>query len=338
MTLPPEINSFLMFSGAGSGPLLEAAAAWDGLASELSSAASSFGSVTSGLTAQAWQGPAAAAMASRTAGQARAVVSDFEAAQAATVQPLLVSLNRNSLVQMVMSNWFGLNAPAIAEIEADYEAMWARDVSAMSGYYSGASAAAAGLTPLQGLQSALQGLPGGVASQLGNAAAAAGINLGVGNQGSSNVGNGNNGNSGSYDTGNGNAGIADTGAWNSGSANTGNGNSGNTNTGLWNSGNVNTGVGFITNTAATNSGFGNTGAGDSGFFNTGSTMSGLYKGPPAAQATWGSRVSSTRQPAVRTLTVPCPACSMWGSPGPSLATPAAMSAASSRERSTSAPE
>jgi len=62
MTLPPEINSLLMFSGAGSAPLLEAAAAWEGLASELGSAASSFGSVTSGLAGQAWQGAASQAM------------------------------------------------------------------------------------------------------------------------------------------------------------------------------------------------------------------------------------------------------------------------------------
>ncbi|WP_155769736.1 PPE domain-containing protein, partial [Mycobacterium asiaticum] len=33
--LPPEINSLRMFSGAGSGPMVEAAAAWEGLAAEL---------------------------------------------------------------------------------------------------------------------------------------------------------------------------------------------------------------------------------------------------------------------------------------------------------------
>lgn len=33
--LPPEINSGRMFFGAGSGPMLAAAAAWDGLAAEL---------------------------------------------------------------------------------------------------------------------------------------------------------------------------------------------------------------------------------------------------------------------------------------------------------------
>jgi PPE-repeat protein len=30
--LPPEINSFLMFAGAGSSPMLDAAVAWEGLA------------------------------------------------------------------------------------------------------------------------------------------------------------------------------------------------------------------------------------------------------------------------------------------------------------------
>ncbi|BBX76207.1 hypothetical protein MSHI_41130 [Mycobacterium shinjukuense] len=60
--LPPEVNSGLIFAGAGSGPMLATAAAWDGLAGELASAAGSFGSVISGLTDQAWQGPAAQAM------------------------------------------------------------------------------------------------------------------------------------------------------------------------------------------------------------------------------------------------------------------------------------
>ncbi|AMC52773.1 PPE family protein PPE62 [Mycobacterium tuberculosis variant bovis BCG] len=54
--LPPELNSLRMFTGAGSAPMLAAAVAWDGLAAELGSAASSFGSVTSDLASQAWQG------------------------------------------------------------------------------------------------------------------------------------------------------------------------------------------------------------------------------------------------------------------------------------------
>ncbi|ORW69048.1 PecA family PE domain-processing aspartic protease [Mycobacterium saskatchewanense] len=179
---PPEVNSSLMFSGAGSAPMLAAAESWNGLATELNAAAQSFTSVTSGLAEQAWQGPAAAAMlqtATRYAGflnaataqaqtaaaQAQAVVSAFESAQAATVHPFFVAANRNELVQLVVSNLFGQNAPAIAAAEADYEEMWARDVGAMLGYHGGASAAAAALpswsTAVQGLSSELSAVVSG---------------------------------------------------------------------------------------------------------------------------------------------------------------------------------
>jgi PPE-repeat protein len=57
--LPPEVTSAQMYTGAGSGPMPAAAASWEGLASELGSAAQSFTSVTSGLP---WQGAAASAM------------------------------------------------------------------------------------------------------------------------------------------------------------------------------------------------------------------------------------------------------------------------------------
>ena len=225
LVLPPEINSSLIYSGAGSVPMLEAAAAWDGLAAELGSAAESFSSVTSGLTGQAWQGAAAEAMAAAAAPysgflsaaaaqaqgaatQAKAVASAFEAAQAATVHPLVVVANRNELVQLVQSNFVGQNAPAIAAAEAQYEQMWAADVAAMAGYHGGASTAAAQLSSWQG---ALLGLPGvsQVASAVsgspvGNAAAAAqselstltglpSLNTGLGNIGNWNLGGGNKG-------------------------------------------------------------------------------------------------------------------------------------------------
>src|SRR5206468_9376027 len=61
--LPPEINSGLMYSGAGAAPMLAAAAAWEGLATELRTTASSFRSLVTGLTDGPWQGPAAASMA-----------------------------------------------------------------------------------------------------------------------------------------------------------------------------------------------------------------------------------------------------------------------------------
>src|SRR5271166_711785 len=177
LTLPPEINSLLMYAGAGTAPMLEAAAAWNGLAAELGSAAQSFASVTSTLAGQAWQGAAAQAMAaaaapyagwlsaaasqaSGAAAQAAAVASAFESALAATVHPLQVEANRNGLVQLVMSNLFGQNWPAIAETEFNYAEMWAQDVSAMVGYHGGASAAAGQLLSGQASLPPIPSLPG----------------------------------------------------------------------------------------------------------------------------------------------------------------------------------
>ena len=214
-----------MFGGAGSGPMLAAAAAWDGLAGELGSAAASFGSVTSALVGASWQGPASVAMAgaaapyigwlhaaaNRAAGsaaQAQAVVSAFEAAQAATVHPLAVAANRSDLVSFVRLNVFGQNAPAIAAAEAEYEQMWAQDVAAMSGYHAGASTAAAQLSSWQG---SLQSVPGQLASAFTG-------NVLPGNTGNSNVGGGNTGNG---NWGSGNVGNANVGGGNSGDDNLG---------------------------------------------------------------------------------------------------------------------
>ena len=103
--LPPEINSALMYAGAGSGPLLAAAAAWDGLAADMWASASSFDSVVSGLASNGqWMGPSAesmtqaagpylqwlhgaAAHASMSAMQARVAAMSYEGAFAATVPP-----------------------------------------------------------------------------------------------------------------------------------------------------------------------------------------------------------------------------------------------------------
>ncbi|HUH72709.1 MAG TPA: PPE family protein, partial [Mycobacterium sp.] len=91
--LPPEINSARIFAGAGSGPLLMAASAWDGLASDLAGAASSFQSVISGLANGPWSGPSSAAMAeaaapyvgwlSAAAGQAETAGAQAQAAATA---------------------------------------------------------------------------------------------------------------------------------------------------------------------------------------------------------------------------------------------------------------
>jgi PPE-repeat protein len=179
--LPPEINSALMFAGAGSGPLHMAASAWDGLASDLSRAASSFDSVISGLTSGLWSGPASASMvaaavpyvgwlsaaagqAEAAAAQARAAATAFEAAQAATVLPTAVTANRVSLTLLIATNFFGQNLPAIAMNELEYLEMWAQDVAAMVGYHAGATSVASTLPSFSVPPASLPGLGNVVSS------------------------------------------------------------------------------------------------------------------------------------------------------------------------------
>ena len=160
--LPPEINSGRIYDGPGLGPMLAAAAAWDGLAAELHSTAASYSSVTSSLTA-GWQGPssttmadavapytawmrATASQAEQTATQARAAAAAYETAFAATVPPPVVAANRALLMSLIATNIFGQNTPAIAATEAQYAEMWAQDAMTMYGY-AGSSAAASQVTP-----------------------------------------------------------------------------------------------------------------------------------------------------------------------------------------------
>jgi PPE-repeat protein len=179
--LPPEINSARIFAGAGSGPLHVAATAWDGLAQDLSASAASFDSVIVGLTSGPWAGPASASMAAAAApyvgwltaaagqaaaaaAQARAAAAAFETALSATVHPAAVTSNRTTLSSLVATNFFGINAPAIAATEFQYVEMWAADVGAMLGYHSGATSVASTMS-----QFSLPSLAGlaGWASQVG---------------------------------------------------------------------------------------------------------------------------------------------------------------------------
>jgi PPE-repeat protein len=161
--LPPEINSARMYSGAGSGPMLSAGAAWSQLAAEMRSAAASYSSIISGLTSGGWLGPAStsmaaaaapyaawmnttAAQAEQTAAQVQAAVSAYESAFGMTVPPAVIAANRAQLASLVATNILGQNTPAIAATEALYAEMWAQDAAAMYGY-AGSSATASQLTP-----------------------------------------------------------------------------------------------------------------------------------------------------------------------------------------------
>ncbi|MEB3064810.1 MULTISPECIES: PPE family protein [Mycolicibacter] len=161
--LPPEINSARMYAGTGPGSLLSSATAWQELAGELNSAATSYRSVVEGLTSGAWMGPSALAMAAaagpyatwlgatgaqaqQAAAQLTAAVGAYETAYAATVPPSLIAANRSLQATLVATNILGQNTAVIAATEAEYLEMWAQDAAAMYGY-AAASAAATQVTP-----------------------------------------------------------------------------------------------------------------------------------------------------------------------------------------------
>jgi PPE-repeat protein len=192
--LPPEVNSGRMYAGAGSGPMVAAAAAWDGLAAELSSAATSYRSAVSELTGGAWLGPASASMAAaaapyaawmtttaaqaeQSASQAWSAVAAYETAFAGTVAPPVIAANRALLAVLVATNIVGQNTPVIAATEAQYAEMWAQDAAVMYGY-AGSSAAAATLTafsaPPQTTNPAGEGAQSAAVAQSASTSAATG--------------------------------------------------------------------------------------------------------------------------------------------------------------------
>jgi PPE-repeat protein len=151
MVFPPEINSSLMYSGVGSGPLMAAASAWDELAADLEASATAFQAIVAQLTGATWLGPSSARMASATApyvdwlagsagqavqtsAQARLAAAAYESAFAGTVPPAVIAANRSLLAALVATNLLGQNTPAIAATEALYMEMWFQDGLSMDTY------------------------------------------------------------------------------------------------------------------------------------------------------------------------------------------------------------
>src|SRR5882757_8405540 len=151
MMFPPEVNSSLMYSGAGSGPLMAAASAWDELAADLETTAASYQAVLAQLTGTTWLGPSSARMAAaaapfvawlesssaqaaQTSAQARFAAAAYEGAFASTVPPAVIAANRALLAALVATNFLGQNTPAIAATEAHYMEMWFQDGLTMDTY------------------------------------------------------------------------------------------------------------------------------------------------------------------------------------------------------------
>jgi PPE-repeat protein len=150
VTLPPEVTSALIHSGPGPGSLIEASGAWQRLGSGLEESVPTYASVVSSLI-EAWQGPSSVAMTQavapylawlRTTAQqcqqiassTLAAVAAFTSVRASVVSVAQVSANRTRLAQLLATNTFGINLPAIAATEDQYQAMWANNSAAMSRY------------------------------------------------------------------------------------------------------------------------------------------------------------------------------------------------------------
>src|SRR5277367_66051 len=151
MMFPPEVNSALMYAGAGSGPLMAAASAWDELAADLETTATSYQAVIQQLTGGPWLGPSSVQMTSATApyiawlqgssiqaaqtsAQARLAAAAYEGAFDSTVPPTVIAANRTLLAALVATNFLGQNTPAIAATEALYMEMWFQDGLTMDTY------------------------------------------------------------------------------------------------------------------------------------------------------------------------------------------------------------
>jgi PPE-repeat protein len=202
--IPPEINSALMFSGAGSGPLLEASAAWNSLATDLESTATQYQTLVTNLVTGSWLGPSSAQMASatapyiawlqgtaataaQTAAQAQVAAAAYQSAYASMVPLPVIEANRTELATLVSNNFLGQNTGAIATNEAEYLDMWIQDALTMDTYQvnsqvasalpaqtaapqvaSGAvPAAAAAATPADSTTSIVTGLIGDLAQLFG---------------------------------------------------------------------------------------------------------------------------------------------------------------------------
>jgi PPE-repeat protein len=185
ITLPPEVTSALIHSGPGAESLIEASGAWQQLGSNLEDSAQNYVAALSSMS-ETWHGPSAAAMvqavepyvtwlqttaqqAQQTAASAMAAAVAFNSVRAAVIPTAQVTANRMQLVQLLATDRFGSNLPAIAENEAQYQTMWANNSAAMSRYQA-ASAQASTLPQFSSPTSTTNST--GLAAQASAAAAA----------------------------------------------------------------------------------------------------------------------------------------------------------------------
>jgi PPE-repeat protein len=160
--LPPEITSAQIYAGPGSASFMAAAAAWNGVAAEMSSGALGLNQVITQLSGEEWLGPASAAMVSaaqpylewmtttatqaeEAAAQAQSAAAAYETVLGSITPPPYIAVNRAELAQAMATNVLGQNNNIISQLEAQYQEFWATNTAAMFNY-ANQSAAATKLT------------------------------------------------------------------------------------------------------------------------------------------------------------------------------------------------
>jgi PPE-repeat protein len=179
ITLPPEVTSALIHTGPGAESLIAASGAWEQLGTNLEDSAENYIAALSSL-GENWYGPSSTAMfqavqpylswlqntaqqAQQTASSAMAAAAAFTSARATVVPTAQVIANRMQLAQLLATNLFGKNLPAIAETEAQYQSMWANNSAAMSRYQAASAQASSALPQFSSPASATN--PAGLAAQ-----------------------------------------------------------------------------------------------------------------------------------------------------------------------------
>lgn len=191
----------MIHSGPGADTLVTAAVAWQKLGIALEDAAEGYEAALSCLD-DTWFGSTHATMrraitpyvtwlratalhAQRIAWSAQTAAEAFSSVQIAVTPLAVVMANRTRLAQLLSTNAFGRNLPAIAETEAAYHAMWAQNSAALTRYQATSTEACAlprfsspttatSLTPLSTEASSTPSPASGVSTAPGIAASSVG--------------------------------------------------------------------------------------------------------------------------------------------------------------------